>query len=642
MSAPDRALHRFVAVALVVAAAGCAGVQEIGTDPGSPEAATDALDDAPEPVELPDWAPFPGPEADDAPEVITPSPWLETGWEVAADWTGLGGQAFDDLLVVGTGGHALVFDGAGFLPVDTGTTVDLAAADVRDGRRVAVGAGGACLESRGGTFAPLDLGTAADLHGVRLLPTGDLYAVGEHGTIRRWTGEAALNEGSNTDNRLTAVWGPDPAELYVTGGAGGVLEKMGGQWIRTQVAPGADTLHDLDGLVDGPIVAVGDDGVLRRRDALGWREELSNDLDGHALRGVRVDASDDAWAAGDGGTLLRFGLSAEGKGSWSKVPLDGPVFADADLADVFATEVEGVVHGVAVGRGGALLVQQGQGWRDASPVPQGSLHGAVAAPAGAAWAQGATAVAVGTHGLVVRVQGAHLAGLPTGLADDLTAVAALPDGTLRLAGAGRLLRFDPATGALDATSLTPADAVVRAFAGDLAVGDLGLIMRVAADGTTTRLAWDRVYDLHAAVAADDGVAWIAGDHGTLLRVKGDDVAAVPLDLTDDLRALARADDGTLLAAGDHGLVLTLSPAGAVLTTRLDAAAFWYAAAWHPATGWWLAGFQGAVAHRAPGGAWERVDLPRPLPVAALVLDADGAPTALASPATAFRWADAAR
>jgi hypothetical protein len=440
------------------------------------------------------------------------------------------------------------------------------------------------------------------------------------------------------------VWGSAPDELVVTGAAGGVLEKLGGQWFRTQVAPGADTLNDLDGLVDGPLVAVGDRGLLRRRDGLGWLEELSNDLDAHALRGVRVVSSRAAWAAGDGGTLLRYtrddgGSSPQGagKGRWGKVTIDGPAYAEADLANVFAAEVDDQPRGVAVGRDGALLVQAGDGWRDAAAEPRGALAAAIATDPASAAGAGGGALAVGEHGLVVRVLPARLVGLPTGLADPLTAVAALPDGALRLAGAGRLVRFDPATGATSATPLDAPDAVVRAFAGDLAAGDLGLLLRLAPDGTPTRLASGTVRDLRAAVAGSDGVVWVAGAGGTLLRIKGDAVAAVPVAPTDDLRALALADDGTLLAAGDHGLVLELSASGALAVTRLDAAAFWYAAGWHPLTGWWLAGFGGAVAHRAPGGEWTRVDLPRPRTVAALVLDAAGLPTALVSPAGAWRW-----
>ena len=306
MTTPSRLVRLLPWLALFRAPA-CAGVQEVGHDTAGAADVRDATPDAPQPQDVWPWEPFPGADADAGSDTLQPaSPWTRIAWDTDADWTGVGGSRFDDLFVVGSGGHALVFNGVQFVPVDTGTAADLASADARDGRRVAVGVGGACLESRGGPFTPLALGTAVDLYGVRLLPTGDLYAVGDAGTIRRWTGAEALAEGSNTENRLTAVWGTGPDELTVTGAAGGVLEKLGGQWFRTQVATGADTLNDLDGRVDGPLVAVGDRGLLSRRDDLGWREELSNDLEAHALRGVSVVADDEAWAAGDGGSLLRY------------------------------------------------------------------------------------------------------------------------------------------------------------------------------------------------------------------------------------------------------------------------------------------------------------------------------------------------
>jgi len=628
---------RALALVLLGWLSGCAGATSIDGRDASQDISPEAPSNA-EGTEIADtwsWEPFPSdlPADADADQPAPASPWIEVGWDAHTTWRSVGGTRFDDLFVVGDGGRALVWNGQSFLPVDTGTTADLRGADATDGRHAAVGAGGTCLESRGAAFRTLALGTTADLWGVRLLPTGDLYAVGDQGTIRRWTGEQALAEGSNTENRLTGIWGPSPDELTVTGGAGGVLEKMGGAWFRTQVASGAVTLHDLGGVVDGAIVAVGDQGTIRRRDGLGWLEELSNDLDAHALRGVAQVSGDAAWAVGDGGTLLRFQRDAAGKGRWSKVSVDGPEFASADLADVAVEETDGQVRGVAVGADGALLVQAGQGWKDARAEPSLALAGAVKLADG-------SVVAAGQQGLLLRVLPERLVGLPTGLTEAFSAVQALSDGTLRLAVPGRLLRIDPAAGARTETLLDDAQAVIRAFSGTVACGELGLLLRLDDDGAPTPLASGTLRDLVAAAPGREGVVWVAGAEGTLLQVQGEAVTPLPLSITDDLHTLAVALDGTLLAAGDHGLVLELpSGAAAPTVTRLDATTFWYAAAWHPLTGWWLGGFGGAVAHRAPGGDWQRRDLPRALTVAALIPDDAGAPLALASPAAAFRWHD---
>jgi hypothetical protein len=610
------------------------GVSDDGAGDEDPAAPADATPAWPE-----GWPFEPFPEAvADAPandaEPPPPSPWREIGWDAVTDWTGVGGERFDDLLVVGRGGRALRFDGRQFLPIDTGTDADLRSADARDGRGAIVGDKGVCLVSAGGPFSPLALGTAADLYGVRLLPTGDLYAVGDQGTIRRWTGEQVLSEGSNTLNRLTSVWGPSPDELTITGSAGGVLEKIAGSWFRSQVATGSITLNDLGGVVDGPRVAVGDQGTLRRHDGLGWLDELSNDLDAHALRGVTVPALNDAWAAGDAGTLLRFKRDDGGKGAWNKVPLAGPVFASADLFDIYAEEIDEVVHGVAVGAGGALLVERGEGWRDASPVPTTTL-------AAAATLSDGSLAAVGAEGVVVKVTASRLVGLPTGLPEAITAVQARPAGVLRLGLAGRLVDYAPDTGATASLPLGATDAVVRAFEGDLACGDLGLLLRIEAGGSAVPLASGTVRDLLAAAPGDEGEVWVAGRAGTLLRVRGTEVLAIDLPVTDDLHALAVAADGTLLAAGDHGLVVErASDTGELSFTRLDATSFWYAAAWHPLAGWWLGGFAGAVAHRSNGTDWQRVDLPLAVTVAALLFEEGGGPVAFTSPANAYRWSDA--
>jgi len=454
--------------------------------------------------------------------------------------------------------------------------------------------------------------------------------VGASGTIRRFDATGATLEPSNTQYDLRAAWGASPDDLLIADAAGGVLVAMAGPWVREQVAPGGVSLHGLDGQGADARVVVGDRGLIRQRDSLGWRTALSNDLEERDLYDVTLLVDGSAWAVGEAGVIVQ--RAGPDDDTWARVEPEGPDFAAADLRGVWAERAADGGRAVAVGLDGALLVQQGEGWRDASPLPGDSLRALVALPAG-------EHLAVGDRGLVVRVRGDALAGVPAPTMDDLRAVALDGEGRAWMAGVGRVHRLDLASWAWEEQPL-PAEVsesvALRGLAPPLVCGDHGLLARW--EGEAWRLLDSGVATHLRALAPDgEGGAWAVGDGGVLLHVVGDAVTRVPVASDQALRAVAYRE-GRVLAVGDHGTIVTWAP-GAVRAeaASLGADSFWRALAGGESMGAGLvAGFAGRALVGSPEAGWERVDLPRALAVEALDGGDEGQPLAAGAGASLWR------
>lgn len=134
----------------------------------------------------------------------------------------------------------------------------------------AVGDRGTLLFTRdsGRRWEPLPSGTSADLYGVFGFPGGPVFAVGDHGTIlclpRGETAFQPCPRAQPTRELLYSVWGRGPTDIY----------------------------------------AVGDHGVILRSADQG-RAWSAKKVSGNALRRVSGGGSDEVWAVGWGGTLLK-------------------------------------------------------------------------------------------------------------------------------------------------------------------------------------------------------------------------------------------------------------------------------------------------------------------------------------------------
>jgi hypothetical protein len=183
---------------------------------------------------------------------------------------------------------------------------------------------------------------------------GEVWAVGQEGTIIHRAGGSWAAEPSPTDRVLWGVWGASSDELWAVGG---------------------------DGFSDAPL-------LLRRDGAsASWEEVALPELgvEAKGLFKVWGWAADDVWIVGDLGATLHY----DG-GEWTGHPTDGAV----DLISLWGTEAEGLV---AVGgrSSGRVARLEGTTWTEEVLVEPG-LNGVWVDPAG-------PITAVGVQGRILSI-----------------------------------------------------------------------------------------------------------------------------------------------------------------------------------------------------------------------------------------------
>ncbi|MEI6447024.1 MAG: hypothetical protein WCO96_03975 [Actinomycetes bacterium] len=201
--------------------------------------------------------------------------------------------------------------------------------------------------------------------------------------------------------------------------------------------------------IDRGAIAVGLDGqVARYTAASGWTREFLQSSSGGVvsanLRGVAWPQADLAYAVGDQGAMWRWRADT---GLWERDP-GAPVGMEENLMAV-AFDPNDPQRGYAVGKGGTILAAS-KSW-DQEELPPAF---AAAKFTGVAFA-GSEAVAVSDRGVLFNLDGewktdpqltAQLATLERASVS-LTAVAALPDGSVVLGGRSVVIKRDGGSGA---------------------------------------------------------------------------------------------------------------------------------------------------------------------------------------------------
>lgn len=177
---------------------------------------------------------------------------------------------------------------------------------------------GALLRRSGGRWQVEDEIDPALLDEVMLFKVwgrsaSDVWIVGDGGTLLRFDGTRFSAVAAGTSTRLLTIHGSESEGPYAVGGAanGVLLEWLGDRFVDRMPAfmPAGNGVF----VGDATAIAVGNQGLVLRRDATGaWNEEtdLPSQADFHA---VTVDAQGYVWIAGgnllspslDGGVLLR-------------------------------------------------------------------------------------------------------------------------------------------------------------------------------------------------------------------------------------------------------------------------------------------------------------------------------------------------
>jgi len=154
----------------------------------------------------------------------------------------------------------------------------------------------------------------SDLHGVWVGPAGEVWAVGQGGTVGRRSPDAeggswcwcqpVPTPASGPAPALNAIWGSSSDEVWIVGAAGTVLRFGGAGFATIGVSTSAD-LHAVWGSSTSNLFIVGDAGTTRHFDGQRWS---SADVGAeHALHGVWGASATSVWAVGSVPVLAQWG-----------------------------------------------------------------------------------------------------------------------------------------------------------------------------------------------------------------------------------------------------------------------------------------------------------------------------------------------
>ncbi|MEM1415587.1 MAG: serine/threonine-protein kinase [Myxococcota bacterium] len=460
-------------------------------------------------------------------------------------------------IAVGDGGtiRALLLGGA--RAIESGTEVGLrAVVPVGTLDAFVVGDRGTLIKLTNLVAVPWETGREESLFDALLLDE-TLYAVGQRGVVLAIDTETRrVRVEREGGANLRAVGGCPGGDLYAVGDGGTVFRRQDGRWQRAPL----ESREDLHGVAcdRGRAVVAGGDGH-----AFLFTGDRSVRLESGSERGFLAasgdGSGDGAWIVGEGGLLARV---ASDRILLSTVGHTGALFGAASLAGI----------PFAVGRWGAVLRYRNDRFEE-RPSPTDSGLAALA-PLG-----DGRLLAVGDSGalLAIRYDDAELLEPPPGPITswkDVVAaeglVLAVGDGGATLRGAPEALvrgRVDGA-GALRALAGTPSRAV--------AVGAEGLVVRFGLGDAALPERCGGA-DLNDVSWSGSGPAWAVGAGGVIVRLEVEGALQCTEERAGDGTPLHAVGPGwdreRLLGVGDDGLALTRRDDGRWEPVDLDAAGF---------------------------------------------------------------------
>lgn len=138
----------------------------------------------------------------------------------------------------------------------------------------------------------------ADLTAVLAFARDDAWAVGEAGTVLRYTGSLWAPEKSPQDAVLRGIWGAGPRDVWFVGDTGAVLRYRGGD-LEPATAVSAGDLYAVSGSSASNVWMVGASGSVMRSD--GGPPQAMSSPTSSALNAVWASAPDDVWLGGSDG-----------------------------------------------------------------------------------------------------------------------------------------------------------------------------------------------------------------------------------------------------------------------------------------------------------------------------------------------------
>lgn len=346
----------------------------------------------------------------------------------------LWGSAADDVWIAGSGGSMLHWDGTALAEVDTGTVRFLyalwgsAADDVW-----AAGYSGTLLHWDGSVWAPVPSGTRATLTSLWGTGPHDVWATGTGGTVLHFDGSAwTANDPDGPSYDFLAVWGTGPKDVWVAGVAY-LVHWDGATWSLTQrdIQTG---LFGLWGTGSDDVFAVGDGGAVLRWNGNLWVPQTGGGRGN--LHGIWGSGPADIWAVGEDAALHWDGTSWQSSGVLRNFNTIGGARADdvwalgnqgkiahfdgvrwspvpsPTKADLVDLWVTGLADIWAVGNSGTVLRWDGAAWTVMPGPASTSLHGVWASAPDNAWV-------CGSRGLIAHWDGKEWSQEPTGIQDGI-------------------------------------------------------------------------------------------------------------------------------------------------------------------------------------------------------------------------------
>lgn len=409
------------------------------------------------------------------------------------------------------------------------------------------------------------------LHDVAVLPSAEVWAVGEAGTIVRRTGTTSALVNSNGWQTLFGIAAVGTDAVIVGQGAT-VLRASSG--VVFAEAPGVtQDLFDVTA-VSGGAVAVGANGKIVRRSGVAWSSDTSPTT--QTLRAVSPSGSE-LYAVGDAGTVVAYSGS-----SWR-------VVTDSLFGSKSLTSVASLGNSAYIGSTTGEVFRQGSPWSRVccTNLPDilglsGSSQGLLAvgftvggtifnSPDGANWStvmdgastafrrvrwSGSEAWVVGDAGAMLRTQtGQTFTPISAGATAPMYAVAGNEQGYFAAGRAGVLLRSS-GTNVLSFTASGTPDfyGVCKTTTDAWAVGAQGSVYQF------TGTAWQKFNSgvsttLRAVFCPGPGEAWVVGDAGTVLHIKDAKATVMSAATSQQLLSVWGVGSQDIWAVGALGTVV---------------------------------------------------------------------------------------
>ena len=502
--------------------------------------------------------------------VVTPTLVLRDLSEVG-NINDMWGSPSDSVWAVGDDGLVLVLRNNQFVPGPIPPTdADLYGVDGTGGVMYAVGAGGVVIRFVDGRWDILDCPVSADLLDVSCPAADECFAVGRKGTVVHLQADSCevMDPGVTWD--LFGVFSEVNAGTFAVGAYGSLFELSGEHWISSQIAGSIVSMTDIFRASDGTMVIVGTRGtvVMRKPGGTLWEQQLTNDTaePPRDLWAIAGTSSDDMWAVGSGGVVVRF----DGR-RWNTDTVAGPVNALADfratvaatwLADASVPEDRGLFLAAGMFSSMVFFDHVEAVWLDRRAGPSTDLNSVWAASGdGMGETVGSPVIFVGDDGLALVFRDGRFGLVETGLVSSLGSIA----GGIAVGDDGVILSlsFDESTGMplfMPVVSSTVEDLVDVAFdeEGWVLSGAEGSVF-VMDESLAPRFAGQVSAALTSVCRTSSGV-FVAGLAGFLAFARpdenGDLAFSDVLTFTQSaLRDLVALPDGSVLAVGDNGVML---------------------------------------------------------------------------------------